>query len=225
MTAKNETTNELTRDVVIIGAGPSGLTAAYRLQQAGHTVAVLEARERVGGRTWNNHIDGAFLEIGGQWISPDQTVLTELVEELGLKTFSRYREGENLYATLTVPCTGTTETCFLPTSTPSKKMKRLIGILDELAAEIGAEKPWAHPKARELDTISFHHWLREQSNDEEACNNIGLFIAGGMLTKPAHAFSALQAVLMAASAGSFSNLVDEDFILDNVFWVACSPSP
>ena len=97
MTAKNETTNELTRDVVIIGAGPSGLTAAYRLQQAGHTVAVLEARERVGGRTWNNHIDGAFLEIGGQWISPDQTVLTELVEELGLKTFSRYREGENLY--------------------------------------------------------------------------------------------------------------------------------
>ena len=93
MTAKNETTNELTRDVVIIGAGPSGLTAAYRLQQAGHTVAVLEARERVGGRTWNNHIDGAFLEIGGQWISPDQTVLTELVEELGLKTFSRYREG------------------------------------------------------------------------------------------------------------------------------------
>ena len=80
MTTKNETTNELTRDVVIIGAGPSGLTAAYRLQQAGHTVAVLEARERVGGRTWNNHIDGAFLEIGGQWISPDQTVLIELVE-------------------------------------------------------------------------------------------------------------------------------------------------
>ena len=52
------------------------------------------------------------------------------------------------------------------------------------------------------------------TDDEDACNNIGLFIAGGMLTKPAHAFSALQAVLMASSAGSFSNLVDEDFILD-----------
>jgi putrescine oxidase len=93
-------------------------------------------------------------------------------------------------------------------------MDKLIGLLDGLAAEIGAMEPWAHPKARELDTISFHHWLRANSDNEEACNNIGLFIAGGMLTKPAHAFSALQAVLMAASAGSFSHLTDEDFILD-----------
>ena len=93
-------------------------------------------------------------------------------------------------------------------------MDKLTALLDSLAAEIGPTEPWAHPKARELDTISFHHWLRENSSDEEACNNIGLFIAGGMLTKPAHAFSALQAVLMAASAGSFTHLTDEDFILD-----------
>ena len=97
MKPKDATTTELTRDVAIIGAGPSGLTAAYRLQQAGHTVAVIEARERVGGRTWSNHINGAFLEIGGQWVSPDQTALISLISELGLKTFSRYRDGENLY--------------------------------------------------------------------------------------------------------------------------------
>ena len=89
MIPKDATTTELTRDVAIIGAGPSGLTAAYRLQQAGHTVAVIEARERVGGRTWSNHINGAFLEIGGQWVSPDQTALISLISELGLKTFSR----------------------------------------------------------------------------------------------------------------------------------------
>jgi putrescine oxidase len=94
------------------------------------------------------------------------------------------------------------------------EMDRLTALLDGLAAEIGPTEPWAHPKARELDTISFHHWLRRHSANEEACNNIGLFIAGGMLTKPAHAFSALQAVLMAASAGSFTHLTDEDFILD-----------
>jgi putrescine oxidase len=86
--------------------------------------------------------------------------------------------------------------------------------MDDLAAQIGAEEPWAHPLARDLDTVSFKQWLINQSDDAEARDNIGLFIAGGMLTKPAHSFSALQAVLMAASAGSFSHLVDEDFILD-----------
>ncbi|MUN55755.1 FAD-dependent oxidoreductase [Kocuria koreensis] len=201
-------------DVVVIGAGPSGLSAARELRRAGKSVTVLEARERVGGRTWSRVIDGAFLEIGGQWISPDQTVLSELVEELGLTTFSRYREGENIYRGPDGKARRYTGEMFPVSEETEREMERLIEILDGLAAEVGPSEPWAHPKARELDTISFHHWLREQSSDEEACNNIGLFIAGGMLTKPSHAFSALQAVLMAASAGSFSHLVDEDFILD-----------
>ncbi|WP_035775723.1 NAD(P)/FAD-dependent oxidoreductase [Arthrobacter sp. H5] len=204
----------LQRDVVVIGAGPSGLTAAWELKKAGLSVAVLEARDRVGGRTWTDTIDGAVLEIGGQWVSPDQAALIPLLEELGLETFERYREGESVYVGPNGQRTRYTGEMFPVSDATAAEMNRLIELLDKLAAEAGAEEPWNHPQARELDTISFHHWLRQQSGDEEACNNIGLFIAGGMLTKPAHAFSTLQAVLMAASAGSFSHLVDEDFILD-----------
>lgn len=204
----------LDRDVVIVGAGPSGLTAARELRKAGLSVAVLEARDRVGGRTWTDTINGAMLEIGGQWVSPDQTALLRLLDELGLGTYSRYREGESVYIGADGAATRYTGDSFPVQESTKAEMDRLIEILDGLAAEIGPTEPWAHSKSRELDTISFHHWLRAQSEDEEACNNIGLFIAGGMLTKPAHAFSALQAVLMAASAGSFSNLTDEDFILD-----------
>src|SRR6185312_6796234 len=87
----------LDRDVVIIGAGPSGLTAAYELRKAGKTVAVLEARDRVGGRTWSQDMDGATIEIGGQWISPDQTGLYSLIEELGIETFERYKAGASVY--------------------------------------------------------------------------------------------------------------------------------
>ena len=205
---------ELDRDVVIVGAGPSGLTAARELKKAGLSVAVLEARDRVGGRTWTDTIDGAMLEIGGQWVSPDQTALLALIDDLGLQTYSRYREGESVYIGADGKRTLYTGDTFPVNETTAAEMDKLTALLDSLAAEIGPEEPWAHPKARELDTVSFHHWLRQNSTDEEACNNIGLFIAGGMLTKPAHAFSALQAVLMAASAGSFTNLTDEDFILD-----------
>ncbi len=205
---------ELDRDVVIVGAGPAGLTAARELKKAGLSVAVLEARDRVGGRTWTDTIDGAMLEIGGQWVSPDQTELLALLDELGLNTYSRYRDGKSVYIGADGKRTLYTGDSFPVGETTAAEMDKLTALLDSLAAEIGPTEPWAHPKARELDTISFHHWLRENSSDEEACNNIGLFIAGGMLTKPAHAFSALQAVLMAASAGSFSHLTDEDFILD-----------
>lgn len=205
---------ELDRDIVIVGAGPAGLTAARELKKAGLSVAVLEARDRVGGRTWTDTIEGAMLEIGGQWVSPDQTELLALLDELGLKTYSRYRDGECVYIGSDGQRTRYSGATFPVSETTATEMDKLTALLDSLAAEIGPTEPWAHPKARELDTISFHHWLRENSTDEEACNNIGLFIAGGMLTKPAHAFSALQAVLMAASAGSFSHLTDEDFILD-----------
>ena len=202
------------RDVVIVGAGTAGLNAARDLRAAGLSVAVLEARDRVGGRTWTNTIDGAMLEIGGQWISPDQEALQELVGELGLEMFSRYREGKSVY----VAPDGTRSVydgdMFPVSAETGAEMERMIGILDDLAAEIGASEPWAHPRARELDTISLREWMSQTSDDEEACANIGHFLAGGMLTKPSHAFSVLQAVLMAASAGSFSNLVDEDLLLD-----------
>lgn len=204
----------LNRDVVVVGAGPSGLTAARELKKAGLTVAVLEARDRVGGRTWTDTVDGAMLEIGGQWVSPDQTALLELLQELGLETYPRYREGESIYIGADGSPVRYTGDTFPVDPDTAVEMDRLVALLDGLAAEIGPTEPWAHPKARELDTISFHHWLRQNSANEEACRNIGLFIAGGMLTKPAHSFSALQAVLMAASAGSFTHLTDEDFILD-----------
>ena len=202
------------RDVVIIGAGASGLTAATDLVKAGLSVAVLEARDRVGGRLWTNDIDGATLEIGGQWVSPDQDALKETLADLGLSTYSRYRAGQNVYINADGERSLFEGEIFPVPARTEQEMVGLIDKLDALVAEIDPDRPWAHPLAGELDEISFARWLETQTDDQEARDNIGMFIAGAMLTKPAHAFSALQALLMAASAGSFSNLVDADFILD-----------
>lgn len=210
---------KLKRDVVIVGAGPAGLMAARTAKKKGLSVAVLEARNRVGGRTWNGKVADDkgvehFIEIGGQWISPDQTRLTELVRELGLTTFPRYRDGKSIY----VSPDGTRheyEGVTFPASEKTiSEMEKLIGRLDELAAEIDPQKPWEHPQAQELDRVSFRDWLEQLSDDAEAIDNVSIYVASGMLTKPSYTFSTLQALLMASSAGSFSNLVDEDFILD-----------
>ena len=202
------------RDIVIIGAGASGLTAATELRKAGLTVAVLEARDRVGGRLWTDDIDGAMLEIGGQWVSPDQDALKETIAELGLETFARYRTGENVYINAAGDRSRFEGEIFPVSAETEREILRLIELLDGLVAQTDPDRPWTHPRAKELDEISFSAWLEKETNDQEARDNIGMFIAGAMLTKPAHAFSTLQALLMAASAGSFSNLVDADFILD-----------
>ncbi|GAB3238299.1 flavin monoamine oxidase family protein [Kineosporia babensis] len=201
-------------DVVIVGAGVTGLTAATRLTEAGYDVVVLEARDRIGGRLWTDTVDGVRLELGGQWISPDQSALIETLDELGLQTFSRYREGASVY----VGRDGVRRTfdgsAFPVSEYTEAEVDRLTVVLDELAAQMDPLNPWDMPGAAELDRMSFAAWLREQTDDQEARDNIALYIGAAMLTKPAHAFSALSAVLMAASAGSFSHLVDADFILD-----------
>lgn len=211
---KEPTVERLSRDVVVVGAGVTGLTAAWELQRARFTVAVLEARERVGGRLWTDTIDGQMFEIGGQWVSPDQAALIAMLDELGLTTYSRYRDGENVYVGPDGSVRRFTGDIFPAGPETEREIERLIDLIDTLVAQVDPSEPWTHPQAEELDRISFRAWLDQNSENTEAKDNVALFIADAMLTKPAHAFSLLQALLMAASAGSFRHLVDADFILD-----------
>src|SRR5215208_2448391 len=85
-------------DVVVVGAGLAGLAAARELRAAGRDVVVLEARDRVGGRTLNEPIgDGKVVEIGAQWVGPTQDRVIALIGELGLETFPTYVAGKNVF--------------------------------------------------------------------------------------------------------------------------------
>ncbi len=133
------------KDVVVIGAGVTGLVAANRLVAEGRSVAVLEARDRVGGRTWTNDIEGVTLEIGGQWVSPDQTALLETLEELGLETYDRYREGSSVYIDQHGSRTEYTGDIFpLPESTATE-IERLVAVVDEYVAKVDPSRPWETP--------------------------------------------------------------------------------
>src|ERR1044072_638537 len=72
-------------DVCIVGAGYAGLTTARRLAQAGQTVAVLEARDRVGGRIWTEQLgSGATVDRGGGWLAPKHDAAHALAAEMGV---------------------------------------------------------------------------------------------------------------------------------------------
>ena len=122
---------ELNRDVVIVGAGAAGLTAANELKKAGLSVAVLEARDRVGGRLHTDVIDGAMLEIGGQWVSPDQDALIDTIAELGLETYERYREGDSVYINEAGDLTRFTGEIF---PVPAETERAMVALIDKLDA-------------------------------------------------------------------------------------------
>uniref|UniRef100_A0A914VWL7 Amine oxidase n=1 Tax=Plectus sambesii TaxID=2011161 RepID=A0A914VWL7_9BILA len=91
-------------DVVIIGGGISGLTAAYTLKKAnpGISLVVLEARDRIGGRAWSvdmrTSTNGGTdrFDLGGQWIGASQTSIVNLLAELGIDTYAQRVDGSRV---------------------------------------------------------------------------------------------------------------------------------
>ena len=74
-------------DVIIIGAGASGLAAARELHRAGARVLVLEARDRIGGRILTRHVDGCALpiELGAEFVHGRPPAIFRMVEQRGLR--------------------------------------------------------------------------------------------------------------------------------------------
>ena len=83
-------------DVVVVGAGLSGLCAARKLRAQGASVVVVEARDRVGGRTFTQQIGNSSFDLGGQWIGPEQKRVHALVDHLGLETARTHTDGKKV---------------------------------------------------------------------------------------------------------------------------------
>jgi monoamine oxidase len=146
-------------DVVVIGAGLSGLYAARLLAAAGVDVLVVEAQSRVGGRTLSGHFsDGTFFDDGGQWVSPGQDCIVGLAEELGVRLFPSWSQGATVHWRHGVRSVAAAS--FLPEDgNAAAAVTEAASMLAQMAQTVPPEAPWAAADAAEWDQTTLHAWL------------------------------------------------------------------
>jgi monoamine oxidase len=155
--------NATQSEVVVVGAGLAGLSAARRLGRSGVDVVVVEARDRVGGRTERGlTADGTPIELGGQWIGPTQNRMYDLVEELGLHTFPTYNTGEHVTLLGGKVARLGSHRGAVPRIGPIALADLFLGLrkFSSVAASVPLDRPWDAPDARSLDGQTFESWIR-----------------------------------------------------------------
>jgi monoamine oxidase len=158
-------------DVVVVGAGLAGLSAARAIAAAGRSVVVLEARERVGGRTWNRPLTGgSYIDAGAEFVGPTQDRIKALAQAVGVATFPTYNTGNNVYwkdgKRETYAAAGLTgiappDPLLLP------DLLQIVERLNTMAQQIDVQAPWAAAEAVEWDSQTFYTWLKANEINPE----------------------------------------------------------
>ncbi len=155
-------------DIVIIGAGYAGIAAAKKLHETVKDFIVLEARDRIGGRTLTEVIEcGAIIDFGAAWIGPTQYHVWNWVKETNTETFDTYDTGKNI---LSYKNKISTYKGVIPKIDPISLIDLGLAInkINKLSKQIPIENPWTHPKAKEWDSMTMHTWMQKNLHTKKS---------------------------------------------------------
>jgi monoamine oxidase len=198
----------LRTDYVVVGAGFAGLAAAKRLRDRGKSVALIEARDRVGGRVWNRVAeDGTVVSVGGTWLGKQQNRMFELAREVGLEVYPQYDEGDTL-----LQIDGRTRRY---RGLPKIGVFTLASLglafwrLDHMVKRLPVDAPWTAQDARELDSRTLGAWISSRWNVPAATARklLDTTMTTLFCVDP-NEVSLLGSMVLARGGGSFQYYVD-----------------
>jgi monoamine oxidase len=158
-------------DVVVVGAGFAGLTAALRIHNKGHSVVVLEARNRVGGRALNHAIGGGEIsERGATFVGPTQNHILSLAKQFGVHKFPTYDTGNNVYINSMGQRSTYSDTGPLGTAPPDPAVApdivQIVTRLDQMSTHVPVDAPWKSSSAANWDNQTLETWINNNSANQ-----------------------------------------------------------
>ena len=193
-------------DVVVVGAGFAGLSAARDLVRLGHDVVVLEGRDRVGGRSSTTTIAGTPVDLGGTFVGPTQDAVIALAKELGCESVRTYSRGKNLIRwrgkvrayRSTIPKLSLIELF---------DVSRIQWRFDRVSRRVPVQEPWTSPIADILDSKTLEQWLRYVHAGASTRNLMAIVARVTWGCEPEDV-SMLHAVRYVKAAGGLGRMLD-----------------
>jgi monoamine oxidase len=196
-------------DVVVVGAGIAGLTAARNVVAAGKSVIVLEARDRVGGRMWNHDLGGGVIsERGGTFAGPTQGHLLALAKAVGVDTFDTYDTGNNVFYDGS-SVTTYSDTSPLGTAPPDPQtlpdVTTTVAQFDQMSTSVPVDAPWTAASAADWDQQTLDTWIRANTSNSARYRSLVSVATRAIFGAEPRDLSLLFVLFYIASSGDEQN--------------------